>query len=204
VLVLIQPTTAASVETMHQKPGQQAGSIARTAANKIVERARLEVTRGVRYDAAYRVVAYPGGDVPVDRGACTDVVIRALRAAGKDLQVLIHQDKVRNADRYPYYDGQGGTDKNIDHRRVPNHLVFLRRFGKNLSTGLDGAKRATWKPGDLVYVKLPSGLDHCGVVSDRLNREGLPLLIHNLGTAEEEDALRRWKIVAHFRYPVRD
>jgi uncharacterized protein YijF (DUF1287 family) len=171
-------------------------------AQKIVERARQEAARGVRYDAEYRVIGYPGGDVPADRGACTDVVIRALRAAGKDLQALIHRDKLDHSDLYPRYSGQRGADKNIDHRRVPNHLVFLRRYGKRLPAGITGRDLATWQPGDLVYVKLPGGLDHCGVISDRKSAGGVPLMIHNLSVAAEEDVLGRWKIVAHYRYPA--
>lgn len=173
----------------------------RTTAGKIVERARLEATRRVQYDAGYQSIPYPGGDVPADRGACTDVIVRALRAAGKDLQVLIHQDKVANPDRYPRYSGRRGADANIDHRRVPNHLAFLKKHGKKLPIGLAGSDLATWQPGDLVYVKLPSGLDHCGVISDKRNAEGIPLMIHNLSVAAEEDVLGKWRIVAHYRFP---
>ena len=173
----------------------------RPTAQKILERARLEVTRGVRYDASYRVMSYPGGDVPSDCGACTDGVVRALRAAGKDLQALIHEDKVRSPSRYPKYSGQKGADKNIDHRRVPNHLVYLGTYGKKLPLGLSGDDLKTWLPGDLVYVKLPGGLDHCGVISDRKSAEGRPFVIHNLSVAREEDALTNWKLVAHYRYP---
>jgi uncharacterized protein len=176
-------------------------SHALTNARKIVERARAEVTNGVRYDASYRSIRFPGGDVPAGVGACTDLVVRALRAAGHDLQVLIREDKKARPGRYPRYSGARGVDTNIDHRRVPNHLAFLKRHAKKLPAGFQGRDLATWQPGDLVYVKLESGLDHCGVVSDRKNAAGVPLMIHNLSISAEEDVLTRWKIVAHFRYP---
>ena len=170
-------------------------------ATKIVESARLEVRRQVRYDASYNVIAYPGGDVPQDVGACTDVTVRALRAIGRDLQVLIHHDKASHPGRYRRYPGQSGTDTNIDHRRVPNQIAFFRGHAVSLPTVISGPSLTTWQAGDLVYVKLPSGLDHCGVISDRRGPSGRPLVIHNLSVAAEEDVLGSWKIVAHFRYP---
>ena len=192
-------TVPAVVCWLAPSAGLSVASPASTTASKIVERARLEVTRGVRYDAQYRKIGYPGGDVPEGLGACTDVVIRALRAVGRDLQQLIRDDKRRHPDQYPR--SRGTLDPHIDHRRVPNQLAFLRRFGTKLPIGLTGADLKSWKPGDLVYVKLPSGLDHCGVISDRVNENGVPLMIHNLGQAAEEDVLGSWKIVAHYRYP---
>lgn len=173
----------------------------RPVAAKIVAGAKAEVRRGVRYDASYRLIAFPGGDVRPDRGACTDVVIRSLRHAGFDLQSKIHEDMRRHFDRYPHRYGLSRPDANIDHRRVPNHLVFFSRYGRALPTATDGAAVATWQPGDLVYWRIPGGPLHCGVLSDVYDGRGLPLVIHNMAQAREEDCLTAWPIVAHFRYP---
>lgn len=173
----------------------------RTTAEKIVNGAKREVLRGVRYDPGYYRIAYPGGDVPANRGACTDVIVRALRHAGYDLQRLMHEDMRRSFSRYPRRYGLRRPDPNIDHRRVPNQMTFFRRFGRVLPTAVTGSAAQTWKPGDFVYWKLDSGLDHGGVLSDERGSSGLPLVIHNLGGAAQEDVLTRWKIIGHFRYP---
>jgi len=172
-----------------------------TVAEKIVQGARGEVERGVLYDARYVRMAYPGGDVPADRGACTDVVIRALRHAGYDLQKLVHEDMKRHFRLYPQKYGLRRPDRNIDHRRAANHMVFLKRHGRELPVSIQGTAAASWQPGDLVYCYLPGNIAHCGVVSDRRNGQGLPLVIHNCGQAAEEDVLPYWQIIGHFRYP---
>lgn len=173
----------------------------RTAGERTVNGAKAEARRGVFYDASYRTLEYPGGDVPSDRGACTDVVVRSLRAAGYDLQRLIHEDKRRNFRRYPRRYGLSGPDPNIDHRRTPNHITFFRRYGDDLTTRTTGEAAKDWKPGDLVYWKLPSGMGHCGVVSNVRGWSGLPMVIHNMGTTRQEDVLAAWEITGHFRYP---
>jgi len=175
----------------------------RTTPDRIVNGAKGEVLRGVRYDAAYRAIPYPNGDVPSDRGACTEVIIRALRAAGFDLQQLIHEDMVSDFSAYPNLWGLRAPDSNIDHRRVPNHLAFMCRRGQVLPRSTAGASAAAWQPGDLVYWRLPiSGATHCGVVSNDRGRSGLPLVLHNIGpAATQEDCLDRWEIIGHFRYP---
>jgi uncharacterized protein YijF (DUF1287 family) len=172
-----------------------------TPADYIVMAAQEEVRRGVTYDAAYQTLAYPGGDVKPDRGACTDVVIRALRGAGYDLQQLIHDDMARNFSLYPARYGLAAPDPNIDHRRAPNHIAFLRRHGRELPTAVTGAAAKTWQPGDLVYCKLLSGSGHCGVCSNVRDDRGLPLVIHNCGRTAQEDVLPIWQITGHFRYP---
>jgi uncharacterized protein YijF (DUF1287 family) len=172
-----------------------------TAAEKIVNGAKAEVRRGVLYDARYVAIAYPGGDVPEDRGVCTDVVVRALRSAGYDLQQLIHEDMRKSFRLYPRRYGLSRPDPNIDHRRTPNQITFLRRHGLELPTTTSGAAVATWQPGDIVYWKLDSGPGHCGVLSNVRGAHGLPLVIHNLGGARQEDCLTAWKITGHFRYP---
>lgn len=176
-------------------------SPAKTAADRIVNRAKQEARNGVRYDASYRILAYPGGDVPADRGACTDVVVRSLRAVGVDLQREIHEDMVRRYDDYPHIWTPRRPDRNIDHRRAKNHIVFFRRHALSLPTELSGKALQTWKPGDFVYWDLGNGLDHCGVISNVANAAGVPLVIHNIGQARQEDCLGAWRITAHFRYP---
>ena len=170
-------------------------------AQKIVEGARAEVERRVRYDASYQLLRYPGGDIPADRGACTDVLVRALRHAGFDLQQLIHEDMRRNFRLYPQKYGLRGPDPSIDHRRASNHVVFLRRRAKELPRATQGWGADSWQPGDLVYWGEDRAPWHCGVISDRLNAKGLPLVIHNIGGAREEDVLNMDRIAGHFRYP---
>ncbi|HWD40943.1 MAG TPA: DUF1287 domain-containing protein [Fimbriimonas sp.] len=166
----------------------------------IVEGARDQLTWGTVYDASYCHIPYPGGDVNRKKGACTDVVIRALRHAGYDLQVGIHKDISEHWSLYPRYEYNPHPDPNIDQRRVPNQRVFFARFGKKLSTGV--AKPEGWAPGDVIEWRMPHGHDHTGVLSDHLDREGFPLVIHNVGDGpQEEDVLRTWTVTGHFRYP---
>lgn len=175
----------------------------KTAADKIVNGAKNQVIKMVKYDSSYVKLDYPNGDVPADRGACTDVIIRALRCAGYDLQKLIHEDMKSNFRLYPRKWDSRAPDSNIDHRRVPNHLVFMRRFAKELPTGTTGANLKTWQPGDLVYWQLSDGgMTHCGVISDITGPRGLPMVLHNIGPwATQDDVLDSWKILGHFRYP---
>lgn len=163
--------------------------------------AREEVKRKTRYDAAYQVIGYPGGDVDPAQGACTDVIIRALRAAGFDLQELIHEDMRDNFDLYPQLWGLNGPDPNIDHRRTQNQMLFFERFGEKLTLEVTEADLPQWRHGDFVYWRFPGGQQHTGVISDRTNERGIPLVIHNSNIAREEDCLLRWKIIGHYRFP---
>jgi uncharacterized protein YijF (DUF1287 family) len=171
------------------------------AADLILLGARQEVKNKTRYDAAYAAMSYPGGDVPADRGACTDVVIRAFRHAGIDLQQLIHEDMNKNFSLYPQKWGLDSPDPNIDHRRVPNQACFFAQYGLALTLAVE-ENLEEWQWGDVVYWRFPNGRDHCGIVSDRTTRKGLPLVIHNAGLSKEEDCLLRWEITGHFRYPA--
>lgn len=173
-----------------------------TTRDKIVVAARKQV--GTLYDAAYVTLSYPGGDVPRDRGACTDVIIRALRVVGYDLQKLMHEDMKRNFSAYPSRKKWGltRTDKNIDHRRVLNQMVFFRRFGKELTKEVSTKTLPTWQPGDIVCWNLnDAGMTHTGIISDKKSSNGAPLVIHNIGGCREEDVLTAWKIIGHYRYP---
>jgi uncharacterized protein YijF (DUF1287 family) len=164
--------------------------------------ARQEAEQGTRYDASYVSIEYPGGDVSSDRGACTDVVIRAFRNAGIDLQQLIHEDMRENFASYPRKWGLTEPDPNIDHRRVPNQIQFFKTYGESLTLEVEGHLEE-WKWGDVVYWRFSDGRDHCGIISDRTTRDGIPLVIHNAGLAREEKALLRWEITGHFRYPAK-
>jgi uncharacterized protein len=162
-----------------------------TIPQKLVASARDQLTWGTRYDARYVKLKYPGGDVAKDRGVCTDVVIRAYRSVGIDLQKLIFEHKRANPGRYP----KSRIDANIDHRRMRNQMVFFRAKGQTLSN------QGEWKPGDVVCWVLDSGLDHTGLVTDQRGQSGNYTVIHNMSTTLEEDCLTTWKIIGHFRYP---
>lgn len=170
---------------------------AQTPLQKMIDGAKRQVgvTRG--YDPAYRRIAYPNGDVPVHTGVCTDVVIRAFRHAGIDLQVLVHQDMARNFAAYPKNWGLRRPDRNIDHRRVPNLATFFKRKGRAVAVtrlGLD------YKPGDIVTWRLSSGVPHIGVVSD-VRRGDRYLMVHNIGAgAQIEDVLFAYQVTGHYRW----
>jgi len=171
----------------------------RGAAAKIVEGAKRQAREGASYTVGYFQLSYPGGDLPRSQGVCTDVVIRSLRSAGYDLQKLIHEDMSKRFKTYPKREKK--PDPNIDHRRCPNQAWFFKTYGRSLTLAASARTAKEWKPGDIVYWKLDNGLDHTGVLSDKLNAAGLPYVVHNLGTCMEEDVLTSWKIVGHYRYP---
>ena len=162
--------------------------------------ARKEVENGTIYDASYVSLNYPAGDVPSDRGACTDVVIRALRNVDLDLQKLIHEDMKKSFQVYPQRWGLEAPDRNIDHRRIPNQMCFLDRYGTSLTLKVKDNLDA-WQWGDIVYWRFPDGREHCGIISDRKNSKGIPLVIHNACITREEDRLLSWEIIGHYRYP---
>lgn len=172
---------------------------ARETGAEIVDAARKQVGVTLSYDPAYAVLRYPGGDVPRERGVCTDVVIRALRdGPGVDLQVLVHEDMKRAFGAYPRNWGLARPDRNIDHRRVPNLRTYFKRRGLALEVAKDPAR---FQPGDLVTCTVPPNLPHVMVVSDRKSADGVPLVIHNIGQgAREEDVLFRYPLTGHFRW----
>ena len=165
---------------------------------KLVRAARAQIGVTTRYDGAYRRIRYPMGDVPVQAGVCTDVVVRAWRAQGVDLQQLVHEDMRRAWSAYPKLWGLKRPDTNIDHRRVPNLAVFFRRRGQSLPAS---RQPGDYRPGDMVTWMLPGNLPHIGIISDRKSASGAPLVIHNVGAGtQEEDALLRWPVTGHYCY----
>lgn len=163
----------------------------------IVSGTRRQLVNPARYDASYVRLKFPGGDVPADRGACTDVVIRALRHINIDLQERVFRD----AGRFNY-PAIGRRDPNIDHRRCRNLTVYFGRHGTRLAVAQPtAANRARFQPGDFVFWRLPNGMDHVGVVMDRLGPRGLPLVTHNIRQTTEEDVLDKWPVTGHYRYP---
>ena len=188
-------------ELIGESPVEAIPEEERQVSDLILLGARQEARQGTRYDASYASIKYPGGDVPSDRGACTDVVIRAFRNAGIDLQQLIHEDMKKDFNSYPPKWGLTKPDSNIDHRRVPNQIQFFKTYGESLTLEVEG-HLDEWKWGDVVYWRFADGRDHCGIISDRTTRSGIPLVIHNAGLAREENSLLRWEITGHFRYPA--
>lgn len=173
-----------------------AASFGASAQQCLVDASRLQIGVTLRYDPAYRSLEYPGGDVPVDRGVCTDVIIRAYRQVGVDLQQKVHEDMRAHFDAYPKNWGLSRPDRNIDHRRVPNLARFFTRHGQSLDL-----TDADYLPGDLVSWRLPSGVPHIGMVSDQKAADGTPLIVHNIGAGtREEDVLHAFTVTGHYRY----
>ena len=165
----------------------------------VVEDAVGQAAYTVSYDPSYVKLGYPGGDVPLDRGVCSDVVVRAFRKADVDLQKEVHEDMKRAFALYPKKWGLTKPDTNIDHRRVPNLTTFFERKGKALAVTNAGAD---YQPGDIVSWDLGGGVPHIGIVTDRWSEgEGVYLMAHNIGGGVKvENVLFRWRITGHYRY----
>jgi uncharacterized protein len=175
-----------------------AGALAEASAERLVGAARAQVGVTTGYDGSYRRLAYPGGDVPLHTGVCTDVLVRAYRELGIDLQQRVHEDMRSAFAKYPQNWGLRGPDRNIDHRRVPNLQAYFRRHGSELPVT---ASAGDYRPGDIVSWRLDSGLPHIGIVSDR-SRDGRPLILHNIGGGvREEDMLFDYAVTGRYRYP---
>ena len=160
----------------------------------------LELTeQKVQYDPSYFSVDYPNGDVPENKGVCTDVIIRAYRKMGIDLQKLVHEDMKSNFHEYPNNWGLKTTDRNIDHRRVPNLMTYFRRNNAELKITNDPND---YKPGNVVAWDLGRGLTHIGIVVDKKSKDGKRyLIVHNIGSGQViEDVLFDFKIIGHYKY----
>ena len=163
-----------------------------------VEAARSQIGKTLFYDSSYRTLSYPNGDFSIVRGVCTDVIIRALRDAyNYDLQQFVHEDMKHNFSKYPKIWGLKRPDRNIDHRRVPNLKTFFQRKGWSLPVSKQVSK---FKAGDIVTCIVPPHLPHIMIVSDRVNQNNIPLVIHNIGSgAQEEDLLFEFQLTGHYR-----
>jgi len=177
-----------------QSPNQQFLS-------RLLAAAHERTTHTIRYDGAYVRIPFPNGDVPADTGVCTDEIIRIYRAVGLDLQKLVHEDMQQNRSAYPNYWRATATttDANIDHRRVPNLMVFFARKGKSLPIT---SRADDYAPGDLVTWDLGGNVPHIGIVVDTKSpQSGRYLVVHNIGRGPKmEDVLFSWKITGHFNY----
>ena len=170
-----------------------------TFTSKLSNAAIALTKNAVVYDPTYFKIAYPLGDVPAGKGVCTDVVIRAYRKLNIDLQRLVHEDMVLHFNIYPNRWGLKKTDTNIDHRRVPNLMVFFNRFGRSLPRTLVPTDYFT---GDIVCWDLGGGITHIGIVIENRSKDGKRhLIVHNIGDGQVmEDCLFNWKIIGHYRY----
>jgi uncharacterized protein YijF (DUF1287 family) len=178
-----------------------AQSSAPSFAERLVQAALERVKHTVRYDPAYVKLDYPNGDVPPDTGVCTDEVIRSYRALGIDLQKLVHEDMQRAFSAYPQEWGLRSTDKNIDHRRVPNLRTFFKRRGASLPVT---QKAADYLPGDLITCTVAGKLPHIAIVVPAPDGGNKPWIVHNIGQGpRHENRLFEFPITGHYRYHPR-
>jgi hypothetical protein len=158
-----------------------------------------QIGKTTGYDPSYQSIDYPNGDVPLESGVCSDVIIRAFRKAGIDLQKDIHEDMKGNFSAYPTRWGLSKPDANIDHRRVPNLATYFTREGKSLTTS---GSSDNFLPGDVVTWDLGMGVDHVGIVVNVWYKPSKRyLIVHNIGGGVRmEDVLFSWKVTGHYRY----
>jgi len=164
---------------------------------RIAAAAREQIGVTKTYDPAYVRIPYPCGDVPLATGVCCDVVVRAIRKVGTDLQKEVHEDMAQNFRAYPQKWGLTKADANIDHRRVPNLMRYFERHQVALGDNLKA--KETYRAGDIVAWDLGGGVLHIGLVSDK-SKAGMPLIIHNIGGGtQEEDILFKYQVIGHYR-----
>lgn len=162
--------------------------------------AAIDLTKqNVTYDSKYFSIEYPNGDIPKDKGVCTDVIIRAYRKLGIDLQKEVHEDMISSFDKYPKNWGLKNTDTNIDHRRVPNLITFFSRHGETKSIT---SNPADYLPGDIVTWDLGGGIPHIGIVINKKSSDNNRfLVVHNIGNGQEiSDCLFSFKITGHYTF----
>ena len=167
--------------------------------SRLADSAAMLTKQKVEYDPSYFTIGYPNGDVPKDKGVCTDVVIRAYRKLGIDLQKEVHEDMKANFDLYPKTWRLSKPDKNIDHRRVPNLMTYFSRHGtvKPITTN-----PKDYLPGDIVCWNLGGAITHIGIVVKQKSSDGQRYVImHNIGGGQViEDCLFSYKIIGHYTY----
>ena len=208
-LLLLALISTAACQEQHAakplKPPQQQTETRALPANSspnlklVIDAAIDQVGKTTGYDASYQKLEYPNGDVPIETGVCSDVIVRAFRKSGIDLQKDLHEDMKENFSAYPTRWRLSGPAANIDHRRVPNLETYFTRKGKSLST-TGGAE--TFLPGDMVTWDLGTGQDHVGLVVNVWYKPSQRyLIVHNIGAGTRmEDVLFAWKITGHYRY----
>ena len=188
----------------HVSPGSATQSLQRRPISnipeirKVIDSAIEQTQQTVQYDPSYTKLKYPNGDVPIERGVCADVIVRAFRSAGIDLQKEVHEDMSLHFTAYPAKWGARKPDSNIDHRRVPNLMTLFDRKAKSVPITRNSSD---YVPGDVVAWELDNKLLHIGLVSDVI-ANGTPnyLMVHNIGSgARIEDVLMAWKIIGHYR-----
>ena len=166
----------------------------------VIDGAVDQVGKTTSYDSSYQKIEYPNGDVPIETGVCSDVIVRAFRKADIDLQKEVHEDMKANFAAYPTKWGMSGPDANIDHRRVPNLETYFARKGKSLATT---GSSDSFLPGDIVTWGMGTGgQDHIGMVVNVWYKPTQRyLIVHNIGAGTRmEDVLFAWKITGHYRY----
>lgn len=167
-------------------------------ATNLVKAALDRTRQSVRYDPAYVKLDYPNGDVPANTGVCTDEIVRSYRVLGVDLQKLVHEDMQRAFGAYPKHWGLKGTDKNIDHRRVPNLQAFFKRQGASLPVTQDPSD---YKPGDLITCTVAGKLPHIAIVVPAPDGGATPWIVHNIGQGPQcENRLLEFPLTGHYRY----
>lgn len=192
VVVLAVALTAAFARVQGPAPGRT------QYVDTLVAAAVAQTRQQVTYDGSYRVIPYPNGDVPANIGVCTDVIIRAYRGVGIDLQRLVHEDMRGDFSSYPSLWGLKRPDRNIDHRRVPNLQTFFTRRQAALPRSRNAAD---YEAGDLVTWMLPGNLPHIGIVSSMRASSGRLMLVHNIGRGPQlEDVLFAYDVTGHYRY----
>ena len=187
------PAQGAAVETLTRRPISETPQI-----RKVVDSAIEQTRQTFEYDPSYTKIEYPNGDVPLERGVCADVIVRAFRNAGVDLQKEVHEDMAKHFAAYPAKWGARKPDSNIDHRRVPNLMTLFERRARSVPIT---RKPSDYNPGDVVAWELDNRLLHIGLVTDAV-ASGTPnyLVVHNIGAgAKIEDVLMAWKIIGHYR-----
>jgi uncharacterized protein len=194
---LFSSLLTASIAPSQTAPG--GGISRREFLGKLVAAAVERTHHQVKYVSAYVRLDYPGGDVPADTGVCSDEIIRSYRAVSVDLQKEVHEDMLKNWSTYPHRWGLSHPDSNIDHRRVPNLMVFFSGKGESLPIT---QRPEGYSPGDLVTWDLGGNVPHIGIVVNvKSSESGRWLIVHNIGQGPKmEDVLFAWKITGHYRY----
>ena len=175
--------------------------IPKTFEEKLSDAAIFITDPSIEYDPAYFSIKYPNGDIPANKGVCTDVIIRSYRKLGIDLQKEVHEDMQANFSKYPNLKkwGMTKTDTNIDHRRVPNLEVFFERKGKKLAISENAEN---YKTGEIVTWMINEKLPHIGIITNKKSEDGKRnLIVHNVGGGQNlDDCLFDYKIVGHYKY----